>query len=569
VAAIKQIKIPATLQSSLIARLDRLGPAKDIALIAATIGREFSFDLLAKSCDVENDALLSALDKLVEADIVRPRGTEREPSWEFKHALLRDAAYQLMVRPQRKDTHARIADALERNFPARVSERPAIVAQHWGLGGRPEKAAPYFQAAAEMAGARSANVEAVAYLNEGLRMVAEISAGEERDKLELPMQLLLAGALRGSKGFAAPETGEAYLRSNRLCETVGTPGQKVAALNGLYSFHLVRSEVDLAGEIADSLLAYVEQDPETTNLMIARRSVACQRLMLGRIDEAIDHFQSSLALYDLKTHGRLAFLYGTDHKQTSASFCSHALWLSGKPEQAEAMQRESLRHAEALNHGPSIAQALTFLSFLRVMARDLEGTVEPATRQLLISRRVSFTLMEASARFWLAAARRGKSSPDEILEEMRAATRLWWSTSASQYRGYVLTLMAETCLDAERVDEGLALVAEAEGLLASTNERWAEAELHRVKAMLVWRQGASRSGVEDIFRRGIAVARGQRALAWELRCAVSLAHWLSEHGRRDEGVAEVDSIYRGFNEGFESADLLEARALLGAARLAS
>jgi class 3 adenylate cyclase/predicted ATPase len=563
VSAPTPMAIPSTLQDSLLARLDRLSSAKDVAQIGAAIGREFSHRILEEVSPVRGPALTEVLEMLVAADIIHRRGTPPDTIYTFKHALLRDAAYQLMVRGKRRDVHRGIAHVLETLFPQIIETQPEMAAYHYEHGGAPEQAADHYRLAGGRAAARSANVEAIAYLNEGLRVIESLPTGAARDRLELRLQLPRTAALRGTKGYAAPETGEAIQRAYALSQSVGEPAQLLLTLAGLYAYHLVRSETLLARDIAEELLAFARKQDNTTYVMIGLRSVGCVQFQLGDQAVALDHFEQSLALYDPVVHGPLASSFGLDHKEVAASFRSTTLWLLGRPVQAEASQREALSHAESLKHLPSIDQALIYSALLRVMARDYSGVIEPATEALHLARRLSFAMMEHGASFFLAAARRGQAAPKELLQEMLNATGQWWATGAGQYRGYVLTIIAETYLDANQPEEGLTIVAEAKALLEVTNERWAAAELYRVEGMLQLALPERRiAEAEACLRKAVAVAREHSALSWELRAAVDLAGLLAELGRAAEGKALVEGVYRRFTEGFDSADLIAARAIL-------
>jgi predicted ATPase len=292
------------------------------------------------------------------------------------------------------------------------------------------------------------------------------------------------------------------------------------------------------------------------------------QFQLGNQGVALDHFEQSLALYDPVAHGPLASSFGLDHKEVAASFRSTTLWLLGRPVQAEASQHEALSHAEGLKHLPSICQALIYSALLRVLARDNAGVIEAATQALHLARRLSFALMEHGASFFLAAARRGQAAPEELLPQMLRAAGLWWGTGAGQYQGYVLTLIAETYLDANHPEEGLETVARAKALLEATNERWGEAELYRVEGLLLLALAERRIAEgETCLRKAIAVAKAHASLSWELRAAVDLARLLDEFGRGAEGKALVEEIYGRFTEGFDSVDLKAARAILAPAGL--
>ncbi|WP_407169005.1 adenylate/guanylate cyclase domain-containing protein [Bradyrhizobium sp. ORS 111] len=557
------IAIPSTLQDSLLARLDRLNSVKDIAQIGAAIGREFSHRLLEEVSSMRGAALMDALDKLIAANIIHRSGDPPEAVYTFKHALLRDSAYQLMIRGRRRDVHRSIVSTLEARFPQIVETQPEIAAMHHEHGGNPARAADYYRLAGGRAAARSANVEALAYLNDGLRVIETLPPGTERDRLELQVQLQRAGALRGTKGYSAPETGEAISRAYTLSQSVGEPAQLLLTLAGLYAYHLVHSETIRAGEVAEKLLTLARQQGDTNYIMIGLRSIGCVQFQLGYQPAALEHFEQSLSLYDPVAHGPLASSFGLDHKEVAASFRSTTLWLLGRPAQAEASQQEALSHAESLKHLPSICQALIYSALLRVLARDHPGVIESATQGIHLARRLSFDLMEHGASFFLAAARRGQVPPDELLPEMLRAAELWWATGARQYQGYVLTVIAETYLDANQPEKGLSIVAQGKELLEATDERWAEAELYRVEGMLLLALPERRiAECEACLRKAIAIARDHAAQAWELRASVDLARLLGELGRAAEGKALVEAVYRRFDEGFDSVDLAAARAIL-------
>jgi predicted ATPase len=378
-----------------------------------------------------------------------------------------------------------------------------------------------------------------------------------------------AGALRGTKGYSAPETGEAIQRVYALSQSVGEPAQLLQALVGLYTYHLVRSDTPRAGEIAQELLTFARNQGDSTHVMIGLRSVGCVQFHLGNQPAALDHFEQSLAHYDPVAHGPLASSFGLDHKEVAASFRSTTLWLLGRPVQAEASQQEALSHAEGLKHLPSICQALIYSALLRVLARDDAGVIEAATKALHLARRLSFDLMEHAANFFLAAARRSQATPEQTLPEMLKAAGLWWGTGAGQYQGYVLTLIAETYLDADQPEEGLSVVARAKALLEATDERWGEAELYRVEGLLLLALDERRIAEgEARLRKAIAIAQEHAALSWELRAAVDLARLLDEFGRAAEGKALVEAVYGRFSEGFDSVDLKAARAILAPAGFA-
>jgi class 3 adenylate cyclase/tetratricopeptide (TPR) repeat protein len=376
--------VPASLHASLMARLDRVPGVKEVAQVAACLGREFAYPLLAAVSPVPEPELLAALDRLVAAELVFARGEPPEAVYTFKHALVRDAAHESLLRTRRRELHAGIARVLEERFPATAEAEPELLARHCGEAGLAERAVDYWQRAGQRALARSAMAEAAAQLTNGLEAMAGLPAGPERRRRELGLQLSLGQALIAAKGFAAPEAGRAYARARELCRELGDVAELVPVLYGQYVFHLVRAELDRALAIAEELLRIARERDETAPLAVGHRAVGIASFFRGELAPAREHLERALALYDPRQHRSEAFLYAFDPFVASAGCLSWALFALGHPERARTQADAALARARELAHPASLAFALFFASVLSQLVGDRQAFQERAEALLAL-----------------------------------------------------------------------------------------------------------------------------------------------------------------------------------------
>jgi predicted ATPase/class 3 adenylate cyclase len=519
------IEVPATLQASLLARLDRLGPVKPLAQTAALLGREFSFELLASVVDLPVAQLGPALHQLVAADLLRRRGTPPQARYTFRHALLQSAAADSLLRSTRAQLHRRIAEALQTRFAAVVEAEPETLAHHLSEAGESLRAIPLWQRAGERALARSAVVEAVAHLEAGLSLLPAAPAGRARDRIELGLQLARASALRAVKGVAAPATGQAYEHAVTLARRLDDPAQLIPALNGLYSYRMVSGQCDQAAAPAHELLRVAHERGDAVYEMIGHRAVGAVAFHVGEPRSARQHLQQALAPYDAERHARLAVLLGIDHKVTASNFLSLTLFVLGEPEAALQCQREGLAHAERLDHAHSHAQALVFGCLLLALRGDWQQLPPWAERVIVLGQRRGFPLMEGGGRFFLGAARAfGGAGPQALrhgLAVMQQGSELWWGTGARNYRSYCELLMARATAALGQADAARGYLEAAQQGMAQTGERWAEPEMLRVQGELLHARDEA-AGLR-LLKQAQDVARRQGAEGWRQRAAASLA----------------------------------------------
>ena len=372
------LAIPSTLHDSLMARLDRLSAARDLAQLGAVLGREFAYELLQAVSPLDEPTLQQRLAQLVDAELVYQRGLPPQSRYVFKHALIQDAAYQSLLRSTRQQYHQHIAEVLEARFPETVETQPELVAHHYTEAGLATYALPYWQQAGQRANERSAHVEAIGHLTKGLEVLIALPDMPERARQELDLQLVLGQALLATKGQAAPDVGHTYSRTRELCQQVGEVPQLFRVLYGLHAFHIVRAELQTARELGEELLTLAQHIQAPMYLLGAHFELGGPLFCLGEFASACEHWEQSLTLYDAQQHHAYASLFGRDLGIFCRAWAPHALWSLGYPDQALAMSREGLALAQRLSHPFSRATALAYTTMLQQFCRESQAVYEQA-----------------------------------------------------------------------------------------------------------------------------------------------------------------------------------------------
>jgi class 3 adenylate cyclase/predicted ATPase len=559
------LAIPATLHDSLMARLDRLAPVKEVAQIGAVIGREFSHALLAAVSPLSDDELAGALDQWVASELVFRRGAPPEATYSFKHALIQDAAYQSLLKSKRQQLHARIAGVLEQRFPDVAKTRPELLAHHAAEAGLVEKAVLYWERAARQSAERSAMVEAVAQARNGLGLLERLPDDTGRSRRELELQTTLAAALVATVGNAALETGQAYVRAKTLCEQLGDTTTLVPVLSGLSTHHQTRSDFAALRQTASDLLRLGEQLHDPASQLVGNRSMGLCLYHLGKFGQAREHLERVLSIYVPGAHHLLTSIAAFDMRAAALSYLSLSLLIVGYPEQARRWNEQALTWSRSLRHPHNLAFSLTYAAFFHLL-----GRVAPRPDEIIDE----LSALAAEQRFpvWLAGARimrgyllaeqgeaaEGLPSALEGLAERQATGSSWHGT-------FFLGLLARIAQDAGEAAEALNLLEAGLALVDRTGERWFEAELHRLRGhCIIDQQQGAGAAAEACFRRAIEAAQEQQAKLWELRAATSLARLWRDGNKRAEARDLLAPIYGWFTEGFETADLQDAKALLDA-----
>jgi class 3 adenylate cyclase/predicted ATPase len=562
--SLRALMIPATLQDSLMARLDRLVTAKAVAQYAAAMGRQFAYDLLLMASQLDEATLQRELGRLVEAEIVYQRGLPPQATYMFKHALIQDAAYQSLLKSTRQQYHQRIAQVLEAEFPATAEAQPELLAHHYTEAGLIEKAVRYWYHAGQRASERSAHLEAISHLTRGLEVLTTVPETSERLQQELDIQIALVPAWMVIKGYGAPEVEHACARARELCQQVGNTSQLFLALQGMWRYSQVAGALQTAQELAEQLLQLAQSTHDSAHLLVAHWALSRTYAHRGELVLAREHAQQGQALYNPQQHGALALRYGFDPSVTCLSQDTVVLWLLGAPDQALAQAYNALTMAQELAHPPSLVYAQFFVTFVHQLRCEPQVAGAQAEALVALCMAHGLALYLATGTIFQGEALAAQGQPEEAMVQIQQGLAALQATGAvGIWCPYFLTLLAEASAQAGQSEEGERLLAEAQTLLETTGERWWEAEVHRLRGELRWRHArAEASQVETYFLQALAVACRQQTKSLELRAAMSLARLWQQQGKRTEAHELLAPIYGWFTEGFDTADLQEAKALL-------
>ena len=565
------LAIPTTLHDSLMARLDRLATVKGLAQLGATLGREFAYELLQAVAPWDEATLRRGLQQLVEAEFLYQQGLPPQATYLFKHALIQEAAYQSLLKNTRQQYHQRIAQVLEARFPELCETQPELLAHHLTEAGLHEQAIGYWQQAGQRAVERSANLEAVAHLTKGLEVLATLPDTPERAQQELVMQTILGPALVITKGNAAPEVLRAYARARELCQQVGETPHLFQVLRGLWVFYLHRVELRTARELGEHLLTLAQQIDDPALRLEAHYALGNTLNYLGEFAAAQAHLAQGIALYDPQRHRAHAVRYGQDPGVVCRAYAGVTLWHLGYPAQALQMSHEALTLAQEVAHPFSQGMALFFAAWVHQCRRAGHLTQERAEAVIALGAEQGATVFSAAGtifRGWALAQRApapgaGQGQKEEGIAQMQQGLAAWRATGAKVFQPYGLALLAAASAQGGQPETGLTLLAEALAVLNDTGERRHEAELYRLKGEVLQACSAEDDGeAETCFQQALAVARQQQAKSWELRAAMSLSRLWQRQGKQTEARALLAPIYGWFTEGFDTADLQEAQALL-------
>jgi DNA-binding SARP family transcriptional activator/class 3 adenylate cyclase/predicted ATPase len=563
------LAIPTTLQASLVARLDRLNPVKDVAQIGAAIGREFSYELIAAVSALTRIDLDAALERLTASGLISRRGISPAATYSFKHALIRDAAYGTLLREPRRALHARIAEVLESSFADIAETQPELLARHCTDAGQIEKAAGLWGKAGQRSLARSALTEAAEQLQRALTQIATLPATRALRQEQIKLQVALANALMHIKGYAASETKGAVDRARVLIErseALGEPAEDpLLLLSVLYSFWVANYTAfngEIMRELASQLLAYAEQQAATVPLLIGHRVKAITLATTGAVAESRKHFDQAVALYDPSTHRPLAMRFGQDAQVSILIRRSWTLWILGYPEAAQADADRVLHDAREIDHVPT-----TMFTLLVAQLHIYCGKYAAANALL---DELAPLAKEKGALFWQAQGTllRGclfalTNKPSDAVQMITSGLAAYRSTGAKVGLPYHLINVGKAYADLNQFEDAWHCINAAMTSLQTDGERWYEPEVYRTAGEIALKQRElDAEKAEAYFERAAAIARQQQAKSWELRAAMSMARLWRDQDKQDEAREFLASVYGWFTEGFDTLDLKEAKALL-------
>jgi len=565
-SALAGFTIPTTLHDLLMARLDQMGAAKGTAQLAATIGREFGFTLLQAVASAEEETLRQDLRRLVDAELLYQRGVGAQATYVFKHALIHEAAYTSLLRRTRQHYHQWIAQALERQFAEVATVQPELLAHHYTEAGLVQEALPYWQRAGQQAAERSAHVEAIAHLNQGLRVLTTLPETRERDQQELTLRIDLGKSLSATKGWASPEAEVAYTRAWELCQQTRDTSWVFAVLWGLSQVYIVRADLTKHREVGAPFLSLAEQRADAILLAVAHWLTGVNLFHVGELATGLAHLEQAYARYDPQHHHTYVTQFGVDVGVFALSYISHALWGLGYPDQAVQRSREALALAQEVHHPFSIALAQDYAAMLQLFRREQHTANTHAEIALTVCTEQGFAYYLAWATIiqgWVVAE---TGRREEGIAQMHQGLTTLQATGGGLRIPYYLALLAEAYGNHGEPGEGLHVLADAFDHVQHTGECWWEAEFHRRTGELLL-QGAGRrrqaaETPEACFHRALEVARRQQAKALELRAAMSLSRLWQQQGKHDAARQMLAEVYGWFSEGFDTVDLQEAKALL-------
>jgi class 3 adenylate cyclase/predicted ATPase len=561
------LAVPASLQASLMSRLDRLGPAKEVAQIGAVIGREFSHALLTAAVDKPDAELSAALDRLFQSGLLFRQGVPPHARYLFKHALVQDTAYGTLLRDPRRALHARIADVLESQFAEIAESQPELLARHCSEAGLIEKAASFWGKAGQRSLTRSALVEAAEQLARALGQIAVLPGTPTLRREQIKLQVALLNALFHVKGYAAPETKAAAEQARLLIEQAEALGEApedplllFSVLYGFWVANLVAFNSDVCGDLATQFLSLAEKQGTTVPLMIGHQAVGISLQSGGDITEGRAHYDQAIALYDPVEHRPLATRFGQDSRVVNLSRRSAALWLLGYPEAALADAESALRKAREIGHAATLMYALSHGAFARYQC----GNYASANAVL---DELAALAEEKGTLFWKAFGimNQGcvRALTGQPLDAVRMITSGWQSTGATMWMPFFLSYLARAYAELGKFEDAWCSIFEAMAMVETSKERWCEAEVRRIAGeitLLAPEPNPARA--EAYFERALAIARAQRAKSWQLRATISMARLWRARDKGDDARNLLAPIYGWFTEGFATLDLKEAKALL-------
>jgi class 3 adenylate cyclase/tetratricopeptide (TPR) repeat protein len=557
-----RVTVPATLRDSLVARLEKVATGKQIAQIGATIGREFSYELLSAVAPMTKAALDEGLGRLTKSGLAFRRGRIPDATFVFKHALVQDAAYESLLNSRRQELHGAIARVLEARSPGIRESKPELLARHYTAAGHDNKAVPYWRLAGELAVKRMALPEAIAHLRMGLGRIESLPPGPDRDLQELELRTVLGPAVFAHTGWAAPEVSGIFKPAWALTQSLKHRESYLPVLHGLWVHFMSLGRLKTSIEWADTMQASAAAVKDEDLEICGHRAAMTSYFWMGELRKAQQHGDRVRALYDFERHRHIADLTNSDPLTSDGVYRSQYLWMLGYPDQARAVSDQTAKHARRRNHPFDLGFALTLgaqcFDYCGEPERLLRCT-EEATR---VGRERGIQLMSevmaeiSKGEAWLVSGR----TVDSVNQLQEAIARLT-KTGHRVWVPYLLARLGEALVCSGDLDAGLRVLTQGLDQLKCQDDRAHHAEILRLRGWMLFEQG-SHGEAEATLRAAIKVAREQCAKSWELRTATTLARLLADRGDRRSAREQLAEVYGWFTEGFGTRDLKDARRVL-------
>ena len=563
--------VPASLHASLMARLDRLGTAKEVAQVGSAIGREFSYALLAAVARKPDVELQSALDRLIGAGLLFRQGMPPHATYLFKHALVQDAAYGTLLREPRRALHARIADTLESEFIDVAESQPELVARHCTEASLPEKAALLWGKAGQRSLRRSALVEGAEQLRRGLDQIASLPGTPALRREQIRLQVALANALMHTKGYAAPVSKAAVEQAHLLIEqakALGEPPEdRLLPFSVLYGFFVgsfVAFNADGCLKFATQFLTLAEKQGAAAPLMIGHRLTGCALVHGGDIAKGRAHLDRAIGLYDPTKHRELATRFGQDARAAAWSYRALTLWLLGRPEAALTDVENAIKDARDTSHAATLLYALTCTNLTQIACGNYEAVRAQSDEAIALADEKGGTpFWRAHATIELGCLLTFTGKAADATRVITAGLDAYRSTGATMYLPWHLSSLASAHANLGQLNDAWRCIREAMTMIETAKERVWEAEVNRVGGQIVLKSTEpDQTMAQSYFEHALEIARQQQTKSWELRASMSLTRLWRDQGKVQQARELLAPVYGWFTEGFDTRDLKEAKALL-------
>jgi predicted ATPase/class 3 adenylate cyclase len=556
------LAIPTTLQDSLMARLDRLAPVKEISQIGAAIGRDFSFSLIREVVGWDDAALKNALAKLEQAELVFRRGEPPEAIYSFKHALVRDAAYESLLKSRRQQLHGQIARTMEKKFTDIAVSQPEVLAHHFTEAGLVKSAIDYWLKAGNIALARSAH-EAISHLKQGLKLIPNIDDPMLRSKSELLLQTSLGNSLRATEGWSTESVKYAYTRALELCKQSGLDAHAFPAVFGLWTWHFPRGALVEAKALAEHLLNISQGTDDSVYKVLAHEALGFTLFAQGKFVAAHTELERSLILCEDSKSAAYLDLSAQDPRVHVRSYDAMTLWLLGFPDQALRVCEEARSCADTSRHPFSEAIARTISLRVHQLRGETSIVARQADAAIALCEEHDFAHYLAMAKILRGWAKAQQGDFENGIAEIKRGLEKERATGVSLFDSYSLGLLADACIKNNSYEHALEFLRQGQSRVNEENtECFYAAEIYRLLGEVYLRSGQDMDQAQDYFSKGLKVAQEQKAKSLELRLCLSICDLYDLRQNVDKGHTQLGEVFESFNEGFDTSDLIRAKARL-------
>lgn len=549
------------------ARLDRLSPVKEVVQVAACIGREFSHDMLSAVSPLQKEALGEALTLLISNQLLQSRGSGVEATYAFKHTLIQDVAYGSLLLSKRAVIHGQVCHAIENDFPHMAKQQPEILAHHCTAAGLIDKAITYWRSAGDSARQKSANVEAVRHYEKALASILSLPCDHpDRVEEEFRVRIAMGPALMALHGFAADVVGENYEKAMHLSERITDNTEIFPALYGVFIFHTIGGNHQRAREISETYLKKAEERIEPNVLINAHRTIGFNAMQLGDLDRSVSHFDQAIALHDQHHSIELAHRFAQDPYVAALTLKHFPLSILGYFDQAEMTVAAARKAAEQLGHPQTLVYANAIGSSVHFSRGNWERSASCAQQAVDLATELGFPYFAAHAGVVLGASLiQADSESEGNSMALDALSRLRGIGTKGNWSIYVCFIV-QALLDAKKPKQCIDILEEGLIFCASSGERCWLADVRHLHGEVLLHTTGDALEAETEFVAALRIAEGQNARLWQLRAATSLGRLWGEQGERQKGYDLLFPVYDWFTEGFDTRDLIEAKALLGELR---